>query len=112
MAEKGEIGLPTSLVCVARDRRDMARITVRMYATLRDASGESERQLDADSLDQVLDILADTYGGKMREVLQKLSGSDGLVVLLNGKNVAPGALDRVSLRDGDEVAIFPPVSGG
>jgi len=90
----------------------MARVTVRLYATLRDASGESEREVDADSLDQVLGILADSGGEKMREVLQRLSGSDGLVVLLNGKNVAPGALDRVSLRDGDEVAIFPPVSGG
>lgn len=90
----------------------MARVTVRMYATLRDLSGEPERNLDAASLDDVLTALGDIYGERMRGAIGRLLGSDGLVVLVNGRNVALAAMGRVRLKDGDEVAIFPPVSGG
>lgn len=90
----------------------MARVTVRMYATLRDLSGEPEHDLEAGNLDDVLTALGDIYGERMTGAIEGLLGSDGLVILVNGRNVALAALGRVRLKDGDEVALFPPVSGG
>ena len=77
---------------------------------------------------QVLD-LGDRHGITLRELLLQLSpgsglgealqraeggqAGPGLVVLVNGQHHShlPERLDTL-LRDGDEVAIFPPLMGG
>jgi len=75
-------------------------ITVKLYGLLRLDSGIREKQLEATSLRQVLDALADS--GIPRHDL------DGCVILVNGKH----ASKRSKLTPGDTVVLMSPVAGG
>ena len=91
----------------------MARVAVKMYATVREAAGTGETALEASEMAQLLDRLSEGLGPALRELLESHSREEGgVVILLNGRNVTSSDLSSVSLADGDEVAIFPPVSGG
>jgi MoaD family protein len=91
----------------------MSRITVRMFATVREAAGRSEHVLDADDLQDLFSKLQRDLGPTLSETLSRLeSYPEGLVILVNGLNVDRRKWRTTSLHEGDEVAVFPPVSGG
>lgn len=83
------------------------KITVRYFAQLRERAGvEGEEILWTDPQPTV---------GRLREHLAARSTalgaallSETLLVAVNREYASPGAV----LRDGDEVALFPPVAGG
>ena len=75
-------------------------ITVKLYGLLRIESGIREKQLEASTVAQVLEALADC--GIPRKDLE------GCVILVNGKN----ARKRNKLSDGDRVVLMSPVAGG
>lgn len=96
-----------------RNREDMATVRVRMFATVREAAGVSEIELNASTLLGLLEGLRERFGRRMAAALgAKGSEHDCVVVLVNGRNTGDVPMDEVPLRDGDEVAVFPPVSGG
>jgi len=91
----------------------MAKVSVRMFATVREAAGRSELKVEADDLAHLLRLLGKSRGPRLSKLLSQLSsGPDRLVVLVNGRNIGRTPHKDVELSDGDEVAIFPPVSGG
>jgi len=93
--------------------KPMARVTVRMYATVREASGTSSSEIEASDLLELLHRLGSNYGSELAHILDSWNtDGEGIVVLINGRNVGPRGLRNTKLVDGDEVAIFPPVSGG
>jgi molybdopterin synthase catalytic subunit len=76
---------------------DSVRVTVRLFAGLRERAGTA--RLEIDDVARVADVWA------------KLGLGDepgGLLYAVNRKYAAPDD----ALRDGDEVAVIPPVSGG
>ena len=75
------------------------RITVKLFAGLRERAGESGRDLELDAGARVADVWAPLGLGEEPE---------GLLYAVNKEYAAP---DR-RLSDGDEVALIPPVSGG
>lgn len=82
-------------------------IKVLFFARLREQLGESQLQLSADEA-----------GGSVGELLDRLRARDGswsealgdanLLCAVNQQQAAAGD----SLADGDEVAFYPPVTGG
>ena len=75
-------------------------ITVKLYGLLRIESGIKEKQLDASSVREVLEALAEC-GIPAKEL-------KGCVVLVNGT----AANRRSKLTDGDTVVLMSPVAGG
>lgn len=91
----------------------MARVKVKLFATVREAAGTASVCLEAEDASEILDLLKERFGLSISRLLEDLdSDPDRIVILINGRN--PGRVRSLSKRlsDGDEVAIFPPVSGG
>ncbi len=74
-------------------------ITVRFFASLRDRVGLESIEIDADDLDSV------------KDVWQTLVEQEPDARVLAAVNARHAALDA-KIQDGDEVAFFPPVTGG
>jgi MoaE-MoaD fusion protein len=73
------------------------RVSVRLFAGLREQAGWSQREIDG--VAQVRDVWPKLELGEE---------PDGLLYAVNRAYAEPGQ----ELRDGDEVALIPPVSGG
>jgi len=90
----------------------MGLVSVRLFANLREIVGQPRVVLEASSMREVLKALRAEH-----PALQPLLCEDGevrpyITILVNGENIRDLEALATSLSDGDEVAIFPPVSGG
>jgi MoaE-MoaD fusion protein len=74
------------------------RVTVRLFAGLRERAGAAERELELPAGATAADVWPDELGER----------PDGLLVAVNRRYVS----DDERLEEGDEVALIPPVSGG
>lgn len=85
---------------------------VEFFATVRDVMGTGGMTVDAHS---IRDLLAKLSGhGKGAAGLLCVSNlhSGAIVLLMNGLTVSPSGDLDAPFSDGDEVSVFPPVSGG
>lgn len=78
-------------------------VTVKFFASLKEHLGRSEVSLELDDADRRLTVL---------DVWKAASGTDEMpanaLAAVNLEYVPPGS----TIQDGDEVAFFPPVTGG
>ena len=86
-----------------------AQIILKLFATLgdylpREGRARAERQIPVDIAD----------GTVVQDVIERFKLPRELVhlVLVNGTYVEPGERPRHLLREGDALAIWPPVAGG
>ena len=94
----------------------MASVKLKLFANLREAAGESVVTLNGNTVMDVLSNLTGSYPA-LQELIFDMS-VDGpklrgyINVFLNGDNIKH--MDDLStiLKDGDELGVFPPVSGG
>jgi len=89
----------------------MVRVKVRFFATFREVSGSSETSADASDVAGLLDALSSRFGEPFRLMVRD-RGEDSFVVLVNGRNIRQSRGLRTDLAEGDEVSLFPPISGG
>lgn len=94
----------------------MASIKIKLFANLREHTGKSEVMLDGDTILDILNSLTKQYTS-LKEIIFEDNTEEpqlrGYInVFINGNSIHH--LDGFStvLEQGDEVAIFPPVSGG
>lgn len=94
------------------------KVSVRLFTALRELAGKSEETLEFDAeavtLNEVLAKLVNRYSKNFREYLYNNEGKvrEHLQLLVNGRNAS--LLDdlETKLKEGDHVAIVPPVGGG
>lgn len=91
-------------------------LTLRLFATFRDAVGEKERTQTVDddaTVGDVLAILESEHDGLEGRLLDD-DGAIGphLSVLKNGRDVTHIDGVETTLEDGDTLSVFPPVAGG
>ncbi|MGB0866520.1 MAG: MoaD/ThiS family protein [Granulosicoccaceae bacterium] len=75
-------------------------IKVKFFASLRELAGQSELKVEIDGVHSVADVLKATTG--------ELGTAESVLCAVNFETVS---LDH-PVADGDEVAFFPPVTGG
>lgn len=76
--------------------------TLKLFASAREAVGVSSLNIEATTVEELLQAAINTYGDALKQVLEISR------VWLNGEPADLGA----TISSGDEVAILPPVSGG
>ena len=87
----------------------------KLFADLADLAGGKEVQVDVDPGDTVgdaLDALLEPRPELRERVLDDGTLRDHVNLLRNGTNVATQDGLATELERGDELALFPPVSGG
>ncbi len=80
----------------------MPNVTLRLFASAREAAGTDRVKLEVDDLAAALDWACDTFGEQFAAIL------DTSRIWLNGEAVP----NTTAVANGDEIAVLPPVSGG
>lgn len=93
------------------------KVEIKFFTSLREITGKKVEEVqlrNAITVEELLTQLSEKYGKEFREYLYNKEGKvhGYLSILVNGKstNVLQG-LDT-KLKEGDTVAILPPVGGG
>ena len=91
---------------------------MRLFTTLRELVGKGEETLEFDlgivTVKDVLEDLAKRYGEEFKDYLynEEREVREHLQLLVNGKNVSLLEELKTQLKEGDQVAVVPPVGGG
>ena len=90
------------------------KIKIKLFANFREATKQKEVEVspEGDNVGAVIKSLTTQYPN-----LEPLLFQDGKLkpyvnVLLNGQSVKGEDSLQIPVKDGDEIALFPPVSGG
>jgi len=90
----------------------MPKIKVRLFANFREFTKSGELEIEGNTIREVLERICRKYPGLENMLFKDGNLQPYVNIFINGENVlGSGRLDS-SLKHGDEVAIFPPVSGG
>lgn len=96
-------------------RKGLMKVLVRAFAGFRDVMGErTSYDLPENSdLSTLLSIIA-SHSEESRILLFDDQGRlrGHVILMVNRKRVPRAAIGEMSLSDGDEVALYPPVAGG
>ncbi|VVB86545.1 Small archaeal modifier protein 3 [uncultured archaeon] len=95
-----------------RDAEPMQKIRVKLFANLREYTKTKEMELDGDTAKDVLARLCKKFPGLDAMIFKDGELQHHINVFLNGKNILELNGIETSLNPDDEIAIFPPVSGG
>ena len=93
------------------------KITVRFFTVLREITGKKEEKLEftnSITLNELLDHLSQRYGRQFTDYVYNANGKPRsyLQFLINGKSITTLEDFKTRLKEGDKVAIIPPVGGG
>ncbi len=90
----------------------MPKIRVKLFANLREFTGTKELEMNCGTAGEVLEKLSEKFPGFEKMIFDGENIKPYINVFLNGKNVLDhGGLETI-LHTDDEIALFPPVSGG
>ncbi len=93
----------------------LAQVTVKFFASVREAVGVKAMEVEANTVDDLLRELQRRFGPAFTETV--IDAETGRLkrfysCMVNGKRIELLEGYRTALQDGDTVAIFPPVGGG
>jgi molybdopterin synthase sulfur carrier subunit len=91
----------------------MATATVKGYLTIRKMINHDSVQISGSTFIEVIRKLVSEYPELKSEVLNEDMNLKGnYIYLLNGRNVEYLDKEETLIKDGDRIAIFPPIGGG
>ena len=93
----------------------MAKVVVKFFTTLRELTGEKQTEVRGDTVAGIVEKVIEKYGSKFRHTL--LDKETGRIkpfysILVNGIRLSLREGMDTGVKDGDIIAIFPPVGGG
>ena len=91
-----------------------ATVKVRLFATLRKKYGVKELTVKCDgTLRGAIENASKIIGeGFLKEIYDENQGKvkENMIIMINGRNIRD--LKEIKIKDGDIIAIFPPLAGG
>jgi len=92
-------------------------VRVKFFTTLREIVGKKEENIDLSgsvTVNALLKQLSKKYGEDFKDYVYDETGNvrGHLQFLINGKSASTLHQFKTKLREGDQVAILPPVGGG
>lgn len=91
----------------------MAKVMVKVYATIREKFPQGSVEIEGNTLIEALRNLAEQFTEIKEEILDdSLKLKDTYIYLVNGRNSAFLQGEKTILKNGDKISIFPPVAGG
>jgi MoaD family protein len=101
----------------ARTQEISMRINIKFFTILREITGKREERIQfskAINVEELLNLLSEKYGESFVSYVcdDRKKTRDSLQFLLNGRNIAALNGFKTKLKDGDEIAIIPPIGGG
>jgi molybdopterin synthase sulfur carrier subunit len=93
------------------------KVEVKFFTSLREIIGKKTEEIQIQhtiTVEKLLTLLSEKYGKNFREYVYYKNGKvrGFLSVLVNGKNINALEGFDTKLKQGDTVAILPPVGGG
>jgi len=92
------------------------RVKVRLFALLREVAGTKEIEEEVEegiTVKDLLERLSTKLPKRFRElVFEEQDVSKNVIILVNRRGIRELEGLETKLKDGDEVALLPPVSGG
>jgi len=93
------------------------KVTIKFFTTLRELTGKGEEQMELPSVttvEELLKQLSKRYGRKFSDYVYNDVGNvrSYLQFLINGRSITTLQGFKTRLKEGDRVAIIPPVGGG
>jgi len=93
------------------------KITVKFFTVLREITGKKEEKLEFSNpltINELLDYLSKKHGHQFTDYVYNTNGEPRgyLQFLVNGKSITTLEGFKTRLKEGDKVAIIPPVGGG
>jgi len=88
----------------------MPKIKVRLFANFREFTKTSELEVEGDTVRDILEEICKKFPGFEKMLFSNGNLMPYVNIFLNGENIPDGL--ATFLKTNDEIAIFPPVSGG
>lgn len=86
----------------------MSKVSVRLFADIREKVGESEVDAEGETVGDVIDDLISRYPSLENRLMSDGELRPHLNLTVDGEPADPDD----SINEADKVAVFPPVSGG
>lgn len=93
------------------------KVTMKFFTTLREITGKREEEIKSSgdlTVDELLEQLSKKHGRRFTDYVYDETGNvrSYLQFLVNGRSITTMQSFKTRLRDGDSIAIIPPVGGG
>jgi len=93
------------------------KVKLRFFTRLREITNKREEEIEVKkdtAVEDLLKLLEEKYGLEFKDYIRNKRGRlrENLQYLINGKNVGSLQGFETKLKEGDTVAIIPPVGGG
>ena len=93
------------------------RVTLKFFTSLREITGKKEEEIELPrtvTVEEALKHISKKHGHQFRNYVYDEKGRvwSHLLFLVNGRSITTLQGFKTKLRDGDKVAILPPVGGG
>jgi molybdopterin synthase sulfur carrier subunit len=99
---------------MVKGRSEIMKIRFRLFANFREAAKQKDVEVNAsgDTISDAIGALLARYPAMEPMLFQDGKLKQYVNVLLNGQAVKNDQIASAKVKEGDEIALFPPVSGG